>query len=147
MEPILLTPVSICLVCISGGGFITLGVIDSHCHVTMPVGFEYADMGMRIECSGKREAVDIMSDDIAKGELDAICPDADLLIQEAECHSIWVSSKILVRHGLNDYTPDPVPGLAWYVRKDGHMTENMYEESTEARIISVLPCSGQTRSA
>ena len=141
-----------------GGRFIMPGVIDSHVHVTMPVGFEYTDLGMRIECNGKQEALDIMSDyvkknpgekryrflmekkflngdDFVKEELDAICPDAELQIQEAECHSIWVNSKILERHGINDDTPDPVPGLAYYVRKDGHVTGNMYEGSTEVPII------------
>ena len=104
-----------------GGRFIMPGIIDSHVHVTMPVGFEYTDLGMRIECNGKQEALDIMSeyikknpgekryrflmekkflngDDFVKEELDAICPDAELQIQEAECHSIWVNSKILERH-------------------------------------------------
>ena len=141
-----------------GGRFIMPGIIDSHVHVTMPVGFEYADMGMRIECNGKQEALDIMSDyiiknpgeeryrflmekkflngdDFYKEDLDAICPDAELQIQEAECHSIWVNSKLLERHGINDDTPDPVPGLAYYVRKDGHVTGNMYEGSTEVPII------------
>ncbi len=141
-----------------GGKFIMPGIIDSHVHVTMPVGFEYAPMGMRIECNGKQEALDIMSDyikrnpgekryrflmdrsflngdDFVKDELDAICPDAELLIQEAECHSIWVNSKILERHGINDDTADPVPGLAYYVRKDGHVTGNMFEGSTELPII------------
>ena len=28
-----------------GGRFIMPGIIDSHVHVTMPVGFEYADLG------------------------------------------------------------------------------------------------------
>ncbi len=141
-----------------GGRFIMPGLIDSHVHVTMPVGFEYADLGMRIECDGKQEALDIMAnhirkhpgekryrfmmekkclngDDFVKEELDAICPDAELQIQEAECHSIWVNSRILERHGISDDTPDPVPGLAFYVRKDGHVTGNMYEGSTEVPII------------
>ncbi len=141
-----------------GGRFVMPGIIDSHVHVTMPVGFEYADLGMRIECNGKQEALDKMSDyikknpgekryrflldreflngeDFVKEELDAICPDAELQIQEGECHSIWVNSKILERHGINDDTPDPVPGLAFYVRKDGHVTGNMFEGSTEVPII------------
>ena len=126
-----------------GGKFIMPGIIDSHVHVTIPVGFEYADMGPRIECNGKQEALDFMADyirknpgekryrfnmekwllngeDIVKEELDEICPDAELQIQEAEGHSIWVNSRILARHGITDETPDPVPGLAFYVRKDGH---------------------------
>ena len=141
-----------------GGKFIMPGIIDSHVHVTTPVGFEYADMGMRIECSGKQEALDIMADyikknpgekryrfilekeflkgdDIVKEDLDAICPDAELQIQEGECHSIWVNSKILERHGITDDTPDPVPGLCYYVRKDGHVTGNMFETTTEVPII------------
>ena len=141
-----------------GGKFIMPGIIDSHVHVTTPVGFEYADMGMRIECSGRQEALDIMADyikknpgekrygfildkkflngdDIVKEDLDAICPNAELLIQEGEGHSIWVNSRILERHGINDDTPDPVPGLCYYVRKDGHVTGNMIETTTEVPII------------
>ena len=127
-----------------GGKFIMPGIIDSHVHVTIPVGFEYAPMGERIEPNGKQEALDVMADyvkkhpgekryrfllekrflngeDIVKEELDAICPDAELQIQEGEGHSIWVNSKILQRHGITDDTPDPIPGLAYYVRKDGHV--------------------------
>ncbi len=141
-----------------GGKFIMPGIIDSHVHITIPVGFEYADIGMRIECNGKQEALDIMADyirknpgeeryrfflekkflhgdDIVKEDLDAICPDAELMIQEGEGHSIWVNSRILAKHGITDDTPDPVPGLAYYVRKDGHVTGNMFEGSTEVPII------------
>jgi hypothetical protein len=77
----------------------------------------------------------LKGEDIVKEELDAICPDAELQIQEGEGHSIWVNSKILQRHGITDDTPDPIPGLAYYVRKDGHVTGNMYEGATEVRII------------
>ena len=141
-----------------GGKFIMPGIIDSHMHVTIPVGFEYAPMGDRIEPDGKQAALDIMAkyikehpgekryrfymekrflkgEDIVKEELDAICPDAELQIQEGEGHSIWVNSKILQRHGITDDTPDPIPGLAYYVRKDGHVTGNMYEGATEVKII------------
>ena len=141
-----------------GGKFIMPGIIDSHVHVTFPVGFEYAEMGPRIECNGKQEAFDFMADyisknpglpryrflmekkylngeDIVKEELDAICPDAELQIQEGEGHSIWVNSKILKRHGITDDTPDVVPGLAYYVRKDGHVTGNIFEGSAEIPII------------
>lgn len=74
-------------------------------------------------------------DDIVKEDLDAICPDAEILIQEGEGHSIWVNSRILDRHGITDDTPDPVPGLTYYVRKDGHVTGNMIEASAEVPII------------
>ena len=141
-----------------GGKFIMPGIIDSHVHVTMPVGFQYADPGMRIECSGKQEALAIIADyvkknpgeeryrfnmekrflngeEIVKEDLDAICPDTELMIQEGEGHSIWVNSKILEKHGITDDTPDPVPGLAFYVRKDGHVTGNMIEVATEVPVI------------
>ena len=141
-----------------GGKFIMPAIIDSHVHITIPVGFEYADVGPRIECNGKQEVLDFMADyirknpgekryrfniekrflngeDIVKEDLDAICPDAELQIQEAEGHSIWVNSKILEKHGITDDTPDPIPGLAFYVRKDGHVTGNMYEGATEIPVI------------
>ena len=141
-----------------GGRFIMPGIIDSHVHVTLPVGFEYAEIGERIECQGKQELMDIMSDYIAKhpgekryrflfdrrylnGEevtkedLDKICPDTELQIQEAEGHSIWANSKLLERHGITDDTPDPVPGLSYYVRKDGHVTGNIIEGSAEIPIV------------
>ena len=134
------------------------GIIDSHVHITIPVGFEYADMGERLEPDGKQEALDIMAkrikenpgqkryrflmekkflkgEDIVKEDLDAICPDAELQIQEGEGHSIWVNSKILERHGITDDTPDPIPGLAIYVRKDGHVTGNCIEGAAEIPII------------
>ena len=141
-----------------GGKFIMPGIIDSHVHVTIPVGFEYAPMGERIEPNGKQEALDIMADyikknpgeqryrflmekrflngeEIVKEDLDAICPDAELMIQEGEGHSIWVNSKILARHGIDDNSLDPIPGLAMYVRKDGHVTGNMIEGAAEVPII------------
>ena len=141
-----------------GGKFIMPGIIDSHVHLTIPVGFEYAPMGERLEPNGKQEALEIMAkyikenpgekryrfileknylngEDIVKEELDAICPDAELQIQEGEGHSIWVNSKILQKHGITDETLDPIPGLAFYVRKDGHVTGNMYEGATEVKVI------------
>ena len=101
-----------------GGGFIMPGIIDSHVHVTWPIGFEYAAINGIIECSGKQEALDMMADyirknpgldryrfimekkalngeDIEKEDLDAICPDSELQIQEIEGHSVWVNSRLL----------------------------------------------------
>ncbi len=141
-----------------GGKFIMPGIIDSHVHVSFPIGFEYADMAERIEPNGKQEALDTMAEyikknpgekrykfvmdkkflngeELIKEDLDAICPDAELLIQEAEGHSIWINSRLLERHGITDDTPDPVPGLAYYVRKDGHVTGNIFEGSAEMPII------------
>ena len=141
-----------------GGRFIMPGIIDSHVHVSFPIGFEYSDMGTRFECNGKQEAMDFMEDyikknpghtrykfmlgkkylkgeEITKEDLDAICPDAELQIQEEEGHSIWINSKLLERHGITDDTPDPVPGVSYYVRKDGHVTGNIFEGTAEMPII------------
>ena len=141
-----------------GGKFIMPGIIDSHVHVSFPIGFEYSDMGTRFECNGKQEAMDFMEDyikknpghthykfmlgkkylkgeEITKEDLDAICPDAELQIQEEEGHSIWINSKLLERHGITDDTPDPVPGVSYYVRKDGHVTGNIFEGTAEMPII------------
>ena len=141
-----------------GGKFIMPGIIDSHVHVTWPIGFEYATINAAIECSGKQEALDMMADyirktpgldryifvlgkpslngeDIEKEELDAICPDSELQIQEMEGHSIWVNSRLLASHGITDDTPDPVPGMSYYVRKNGHLTGNIIECSAVVPII------------
>ena len=141
-----------------GGKFVMPAIIDSHVHVTMPVGFEYADMGERLEPNGKQELLDMIAsrirenpgqeryrfilekkflngEEIVKEDLDAVCPDAELQIQEGEGHSIWVNSRILERDGITDDTPDPIPGLAIYVRKDGHVTGNCIEGAAEVPII------------
>ncbi len=135
-----------------GGKFIMPGIIDSHVHITTGVGFEYVDYGVYIDCGGKQEALDFMADyvknnpgleryrfmleraslngeDLTRTELDAICPDNELQVLEAEVHSVWVNSKILEKHGITDDTPDPAPGLAYYVRKDGHLTGNAFESA------------------
>ena len=136
-----------------GGKFIMPGIIDSHVHITTGVGFEYTDLGVPVMCSTKKESLDFMADyiqknpglkryrfmmeraclngeDLSKEELDAICPDAEMLVLEGEVHSNWVNSKILAAHGISDETPDPVPGLAYFVRKEGHLTGNSYETAS-----------------
>lgn len=137
----------------AGGKFIMPGIIDSHIHVTTGVGFEYADLGLRFECDGRQDALDFMANYIKenpgqeryrfflerkylKGEeltmkdLDTICPDAELVVLEGEVHSNWANSKVYELHGITDETPDPVPGLAYYVRKDGHLTGNSFESAS-----------------
>ena len=64
---------------------------------------------------------------LTKEDLDSICPDSELIILEGECHSVWVNSRILNAYGITDETPDPVPGLSYFVRKDGHITGNAFE--------------------
>ena len=136
------------------GKFIMPGIIDSHVHVTMGTGFEYTDMGPYVACDSKKGALDFMADyiasnpgrnryrfllervflhgdDITKEDLDAICPDAEIVILEGEAHSVWVNSRTLARHGVTDDVVDPVPGLSYYVRKDGHVTGNVFEAAAE----------------
>ena len=136
-----------------GGKFVMPGIIDSHVHITTGVGFEYTDLGVPVMCSTKKESLDFMADyiqknpglkryrfmmertclageELTKEELDAICPDAEMLVLEGEVHSNWVNSKILEAHGITDETPDPVPELAYFVRKDGHLTGNSYETAS-----------------
>ena len=136
-----------------GGKFIMPGIIDSHVHVTIGVAFDYVDLGVRFEPDGKKGAMEFMSayikehpgqkcyrflverhylkgEEITKEDLDAVCPDSELILLEGECHSNWVNSKVLERMGIHDDTPDPVPGLAYYVRKDGHVTGNSYETAS-----------------
>ena len=141
------------------GKFIMPGIIDSHVHVTMGTGYELVGtMGTIIKCDSKQSALDFIVDDMKKNpgqdrycyildkknlkgmdltkeDLDAICPDGELQIQEAQMHSIWVNSNILKKHGITDETKDPVPGLSFYVRKDGHITGEMSEGATELPII------------
>ena len=136
-----------------GGKFIMPGIIDTHVHITTGVAFEYADLGEIITAGSKKEALDLMSEYIAKNpgldpyrfmmaraclngeelvkeDLDAICPDSGLVILEEECHSVWVNSKMLEQHGVTDNTPDPVPELAYFARKDGHITGNAFESTS-----------------
>ena len=135
------------------GRFILPALIDSHVHVTTSVAFEYTDLGVNITCTSKKDALDFMveyirnnpglkryrfmveraqlnGEDFTKEDLDAICPDSELILLEGEVHSNWVNSRILSAHGITDETPDPVPGLAYFVRKDGHLTGNSYETAS-----------------
>jgi Predicted metal-dependent hydrolase with the TIM-barrel fold len=136
-----------------GGKFILPGVIDSHVHITTGVGFEYTDLGVPVMCNTKKDCLYFMADyirknpglkryrfmveradlngeDFTKEDLDAICPDAEIVVLEGEVHSNWVNSKVLETYGITDDTPDPVPGLAYFVRKDGHVTGNSYETAS-----------------
>ena len=136
-----------------GGKFITPALIDSHVHVSTGTAFEYVDLGVLVLCPSKQESLDFMADyirknpglnryrfaleksalngeDITTADLDAICPNHELVVLEIGCHSNWVNSKVLAAHGITDATPDPVPELAYFVRKDGHLTGESYETAS-----------------
>ena len=135
-----------------GGKFIMPGIIDTHIHITFGAGSEFADMGPRFECDGKQGALDFISDYIKKNpdltrykfmldrkylrgealtkeDLDAICSEKGIIIVEGEGHSVWLNSKALALNGITEETPDPVPGLSVYERKDGHLTGRATESS------------------
>ena len=119
------------------GKFVLPGIIDSHVHVTTGTGFEYVDLGVLVLCPTKQECLDFMADyiqknpdNITKEDLDAICQGQELVVLEIGCHSNWVNSKVLAAHGITDETPDPVPELAYFVRKDGHLTGESYETAS-----------------
>ena len=135
------------------GKFIMPGLIDSHVHITTGIAFEYADLGEFVSCGSKKEALAFMADyigrhpgldpyrfmlqraalngeELSKEDLDAICPDTALVILEGEAHSVWVNSRMLKQHGITDDTPDPVPELAYFVRRDGHITGNAFESTS-----------------
>ena len=141
-----------------GGKFIMPGIIDSHLHITSGVAFEYAEMGEVITIDGKQAILDFIADyiqnhpgleryrfklekkrlrgeNLAKEDLDAICQGAEIQILEGENHSTWVNSKILEKHGITDESPDPVPSLSFYVRKDGHVTGNLMEITAQVPIL------------
>lgn len=135
-----------------GGRFVMPGIIDSHVHITTGIAFVYADLGVYVKADSKKEALDFMADyikknpgldpyrfmleraslngeELGKEDLDVICPDSPLVILEGEAHSVWVNSKMLEQYGITDETPDPVPGLAYFVRKNGHITGNAFEST------------------
>ncbi len=135
-----------------GGKFIMPGIIDSHIHITFGAGYEFADMGLRFECDSKQGCLDFISDymkenpgqkrykfmldrkylkgeALTKDDLDAICPDGEIIIVEAEGHSVWLNSNVLALNGITDETPDAVPGLSMYERRDGHLTRRATESS------------------
>lgn len=108
------------------GKFIMPGIIDSHVHVTMPVGFEYKDMGEYIVCDSKKGALDFISDhiknhpgresynfllervflhgeEITKEDLDAVCADSEIMILEGEAHS-YVGDEEGIKEWIGDAT-------------------------------------------
>lgn len=86
-----------------GGRFIMPSIIDSHVHITTGIGFEYADLGAFIDREGKSDILAFMADyvrdnpgmdpyrfmlervrlcgeELAKEELDAICPEVGVVV-------------------------------------------------------------------
>lgn len=53
-----------------------------------------------------------------KQDLDAIVPDRPVWITSTVWHSYWLNSKALEVLGVDRNTPDPLPGVAYYVRDE-----------------------------
>lgn len=134
-----------------GGKFVMPSIIDSHIHIVTSV---MMDSGMKpvwIMCEGKKDCLDfiakyisenpelgayrfmlnksnLLGEKLIKEELDVICKDKAIVIQESECHSAWVNSKIMNDAGITDETPDIAKGLSYYEKDEkGHKTGYMVE--------------------
>ncbi|MBR0301209.1 MAG: amidohydrolase family protein, partial [Bacteroidales bacterium] len=81
------------------------------------------------------ERVFLHGEEITKEDLDAVSTDSEIMILEGEAHSLWANSRLLERHGITDDIIDPVPGLSYYVRKDGHVTGNIFEAAAETSFL------------
>jgi predicted amidohydrolase YtcJ len=53
-----------------------------------------------------------------KHDLDAIVPDRPVWLTSDITHSFWVNSKALEVLGVDRNTPDPLPGVSFYVREE-----------------------------
>lgn len=133
------------------GKFIMPGMLDSHAHISasIPVGllFKYPI----IREHGKKAILDSIAEkvradrgekfhyfmifatflegaSITKEDLDKISTDECIYILEEETHSGWANTRMLRELNYSDDTPDPVPGLSYFVRdKAGHITGWLYE--------------------
>ena len=150
-----------------GGKFVMPTVQDSHVHIVTSVKSSFSKQPPQILCSGKKECLDFIAgyiaenpdvkfyhflmgmnnlhgDKLTKEDLDSVCADKLLVVQEEECHSAWVNSKVLKDAGVTDETPDIAPGLSYYERdENGHIT-GFLVEMTLGRALGSLGTSGIT---
>ena len=129
-----------------GGRFVMPGIVDSHTHPGM-MGVEqfgpwlpesghedllaavkaYADSvpgdGWIKMCCWSNYAYLVEGEEPHKADLDAIVPDRPAWIASTSWHSYWLNSKGLERLGIDADSPDPRPGVAYYVRdENGELT-------------------------
>ena len=85
---------------------------------------EYADANPDIEfIRGIGWNATLMGDPPTAADLDAIVPDRPVMLQDYTIHDMWMNSKAMEMGGVNKDTPDPVPGLIYWVRdKSGNPT-------------------------
>ena len=117
-----------------GGKFIMPGIIDSHVHGTIPVAFDYADLGVRFEPDGKKGAMDFMAayvkehpsqksyrfllerhylkgEEITKEDLDAVCPDKELILWKGSATATGSTPRFLKEWALPMILRIPFPDL------------------------------------
>ncbi len=61
----------------------------------------------------------LMGGDFTAADLDAVVPDRPVFLQDYTIHDAWLNSKAMEMGGVTKDTPDPVPGLIYWVRDDG----------------------------
>ena len=138
-------------ICDMNGRFIMPAMLDSHAHVScsIPMGVlfkypiirEHGKKAILDSIAGKVHAdkgeeyhyfmifsTFLEGDYITKEDLDEITTDECIYVLEEETHSGWANSKMLEAIGYDDNSPDPIPGLSYFVRdKEGKLTGWLYE--------------------
>lgn len=73
-------------------------------------------------------------------DLDAISTEIPIFLYDDSFHSSWVNSKVLELGGIDEHTPDPVPGISYYVRhpQTNKPTGYMYE-GTSHSLVEKMP--------
>ncbi|MEP4767561.1 MAG: amidohydrolase family protein, partial [Roseibium sp.] len=65
----------------------------------------------------------LMGGEFTAADLDAVVPDRPVFLQDYTIHDAWLNTKAMEMGGVNKDTPDPVPGLIYFVRdEDGNPT-------------------------
>ena len=135
----------------AGGKFIIPGLIDAHCHIghsirntVVPPSTMLKSTGKKdileeirthIEANpGKKEYLFSLSVEKLDGEtlrfedIDSVCKDVPVRINEQEMHSIWCNTKYFKSMGIDEYAPDMSPGYCIYERDpDGRINGRIYE--------------------
>ncbi|WP_170477035.1 amidohydrolase [Ruegeria arenilitoris] len=80
---------------------------------------EYADANPEEEfIRGIGWNATLMGGEFTAADLDAIVPDRPVFLQDYTIHDAWLNTKAMEMGGVNKDTPDPVPGLIYFVRDD-----------------------------
>ena len=138
----------------AGGRFIMPGLIDAHCHIGHSIRSTTEPPSTMLESTGKANILEEIRDRIEaepgkceylfslsveklEGEtlkfedVDSVCKDVPVKINEQEQHSIWCNTKYFKSMEIDDYAPDLSPGYCIYERDpDGRINGRIYEMCT-----------------